>query len=80
MTQDDYPAYIDRYDAEIVKRLDEGTVYGANKIRRAYKTYTNISQDSTAKERQIELFKSPAFEMERSGYFEFVGLVEPDLL
>jgi len=77
---EDYPAYIDRRDAEIVKRLEEGTAYGAGQIQHAYKSYTDIRQDKTAKERQKELFKSPAFEKVRIGVFRYVGLNEPDFL
>lgn len=76
----DYPAYIDRYDVEVVSRMDIETIYHIETIRKAYKEYTEISRDRTAKERTESLVKSPAFENTGIGRFRYIGCMESDIL
>lgn len=71
------PPYLDRRDMQVVSQLTEGKEYGALKIQRGYKRFTDISRDKTARERQIALFKSPCAEMPRPGVMKYLGLVDP---
>jgi len=69
----DYPPYIDRRDEEVVKRLEVGEQYGVTLIKDAYKRFTDIRQDRTAKQRKDNLVNSPCFENTGIGVFRFVG-------
>jgi len=69
-----YPAYIDRRDAEVVSRMEKGTTYPVGKIETAYKRYTDIRNDRTAEQRKNDLADSPCMEFTGTpGYFTFVG-------
>jgi hypothetical protein len=76
--QSAYPPYIDRYDANVLDELEQGEVYSVTQIKRAYLRFTTISREDTAGERRESLLKSPAFEMERHGYFRYLGPKEPE--
>lgn len=70
----DYPIYIDRRDAAVVKQLEKNKVYGAAHIERLYKQHTDIRQNSTSKQRKNNLFESPCMKYTGTpGNFEFVG-------
>lgn len=69
--------YIDRRDAEVVKRLEEGERYSVTQIKNMYLKYTDITRERTAKERKKTLLKSPCFEAvsRRPGSrFEYLGV------
>ena len=57
----------------VVSEMEVGTVYGSKQIMRAYKHYTDINADRTAKRRKNELFKSPCMELVKPGYFRYLG-------
>jgi hypothetical protein len=78
MSAQDYPPYIDRYDAKVVEQLEEGEIYKVSKIRKGYKRFTSIRADSTAEERMKTLMETPAFECVRPAYFRYLGPVEPE--
>jgi hypothetical protein len=70
----DYPAYIDRRDAQVVSRMAEGETYGVRKIEAAYKRYTDIRNDRTAEQRKNDLVNSPCMEFAGTpGFFTFTG-------
>lgn len=72
-----YPMWIDRRDAEVVKRLEEGETYPVTHIRNLYLRYTDITREDTAKERKKSLVESPAFTYTgRIGYYNFDGFGE----
>lgn len=72
-----YPMYIDRRDAEVVKRLEQGETYPVAHITNLYQRYTDITREDTAKERKKALVESPAFTYTgRVGYYTFDGVDE----
>ena len=74
MDQTEYPPYIDRRDAEVVSRMEQGTAYGAREVEKTYKRFTDIRNDRTAKQRKKSLFESPCMEYTGTpGSFTFVG-------
>ena len=74
MDQTEYPAYIDRRDAEVVSRMTVGETCGAREVEKAYKILTDIRNDSTAEQRKKALFESPCMEYTGTpGVFTFVG-------
>jgi len=75
------PSYIDDYDEPVVTRLEEGEVYSAIQLDRAYKQYTAITNDGRAEQRRKNLFDSPCMEYTGTpGKFRFIGLEEVDVL
>jgi len=73
MSKEDYPAYIDRRDAEIVGRMSKGDIYSDRQLTKAYKRYTDIRRNPTANQRKNDLFDSPCMEYVSIGRYRFVG-------
>lgn len=73
MSEPTHPSYLDRRDMEVVSEMEVGTVYGSAQVMRAYKHYTDINADRTAKRRKNALFQSPCMELVKPGYFRFLG-------
>ena len=73
MTEPTHPTYLDRRDMKVVSEMEVNEVYGSEQVMRAYKHYTDINADGTAKRRKRDLFQSPCMELVKPGYFRFLG-------
>jgi len=63
---------VDHRDAEIMNRMQQGKKYTSTQIQNAYKTYTDIQQDKTAKQRAKMLVKRDCFSKD-GRYYVFGG-------
>lgn len=66
----------DRYDEAVLDELEEDVVYGVRHIEDLYRRCTDISRETTARQRKDAILGTDAFEYESIGRFRYTGVPE----